>query len=263
MEIRMSLAETVRPTHPPRVPHTTVEGVENWYEPVVVTAEMIGEASCRAATVRKILALYGRLSSDDYTSSLVRFCSKGLDSFGDDWRYSDIVTALHAATAFIKPASYLEIGVRRGRSMAVVASGSPNCSIVGFDNWKPGYAGMENPGPDFVREEMKRIGHSGSLELVKGNSHETVPAYLAAHPSAWFDLITVDGDHTPRGAAEDLATVLARLKIGGAIVFDDICHPQHRELAQVWQDAVGDQTGFSLWNYTALGYGIGIAVRKR
>ena len=30
---------------------------------------------------------------------------------------------------------YLEIGVRRGRSMAMVASQAPDCSMLGFDLW--------------------------------------------------------------------------------------------------------------------------------
>lgn len=247
----------------PRVAGTTVAGVEHWYEPVTLTAEMIGKRSSRPQTVRAVLELYRRLSPDDYVLALTRFYQHGIERYGEDWRYSDIVTALHAASTIIRPTSYLEIGVRRGRSMAAVAVTQPGCALSGFDNWKPGYAGMDNPGPAFVEAEMRRLGHRGTIELVKGNSHETVPAYLQAHPDAWFDLIAVDGDHTPQGAAADLATVLPRLRVGGAIVFDDISHPKHMDLRAVWHRYVGDLHRFSTWEYTSLGYGIGIAVRKR
>ena len=46
----------------------------------------------------------------------------GRGKAGGDWRYADILTVLAAACDLIRPRSYLEIGVRRGRSMAMVAS---------------------------------------------------------------------------------------------------------------------------------------------
>jgi hypothetical protein len=222
---------------------------------------MIGRKASDPGTARVVLALYQILEEDDYIRALKRYYAGGLERFGDDWEYADLVTAAYASAEILRPASYLEIGVRRGRSMAAVGLAAPRCDVVGFDRWTPNYAGMPNPGPDFVRGEMQRVGHRGAVELVSGNSHETVPAYLRAHPDAFFDLIVVDGDHSNSGAAEDIACVLPRLKVGGAFLFDDISHFKHT-LIEVWQHFFVDNPRFSAWEFRDLGYGVGVAVRR-
>jgi predicted O-methyltransferase YrrM len=249
-------------TQAPLSERSAAPGVDAWYHPALLTAGMIGDRSMETSTIRAVLDIYDRLEPDAYLDTLRIYYSRGLDVYGSAWRYSDLVTGLYAASELIKPRAYLEIGVRRGRSMAAVASVSPGCALVGFDRWTPNYAGMQNPGAQFVVQEMHRLGHSGPLELISGNSHETVPRYFEEHPDAWFDLIAVDGDHSPRGAAEDLACVLPRLKVGGAVLFDDITHPKHLDLADVWARACGQDPRFSHWEYGDLGYGLGIAVRK-
>ncbi|HOG45122.1 MAG TPA: class I SAM-dependent methyltransferase [Anaerolineae bacterium] len=203
-----------------------------------------------------------RLEPDDYLRYLSSYCRAGLERFGDTWRYADLGTAVLAAALVLQPESYLEIGVRRGRSMAMVVSACPRCSIVGFDMWAADYAGMANQGPDFVRKEMVRLGHAGELELVSGNSHSQLPVFLGKNPGAFFDLITVDGDHSRRGAEQDLRDVLPRLKVGGVLVFDDICHPAHRYLADIWQRTIVSDQHFATWQYTELGYGVAFAVRR-
>jgi len=131
-----------------------------------------------------------------------------------------------------------------------------------FDMWIADYAGMENPGADFVRDELLRIGHRGPMTFVDGDSHVTVPAYLKLNPDQAFDLITVDGDHSTAGAARDLCDVLPRLNVGGAIVFDDVCHPAHPDLGEIWQDIVVADSRFSSFTYSDCGYGVGFAIRK-
>ena len=133
--------------------------------------------------------------------------------------------------------------------------------MVLFDMWMPGYAGMENPGPDLVRAELARVGHNGGCALIDGDSHQTVPAYFTYNPGINFDIVTVDGDHTDQGAAQDLRNVLPRLRVGGAVVFDDIVHPAHPGLAKVWHELVAGDPRFSSWEFADAGYGIGFAVR--
>lgn len=251
------------PAYPPapNVEQTTVSGVDTWYYPVLVTADMLGRKAADAGTVRVVLALYQMLQEDDYIAVLKRYYGAGLERFGDQWQYADLVTAAYAAAETLRPAAYLEIGVRRGRSMAAVALAAPTCNFVGFDRWTQNYAGMPNPGPEFVRDELKRVGHRGNVEFISGNSHQTVPAYLAANPDAFFDLIVVDGDHSNQGAAEDIACVLPRLKVGGALLFDDIAHFKHT-LIDVWRHFFLDTPRFSSWEFRDLGYGVGIAVRR-
>jgi predicted O-methyltransferase YrrM len=182
------------------------------------------------------------LEPDDYIRYLQAYYQAGLVRFGDAWRYADIVTALLAAAQLIHPQAYLEIGVRRGRSMAMVTATCQDCAMVGFDLWTADYAGMTNPGPDFVEGEMKKLGYRGTLNLIRGDSHQTVPEYFKTNPQAYFDLITVDGDHSERGAAQDLRNVLPRLKLGGVLVFDDVNHPAFPHLGRIWLEGVQGQS---------------------
>src|SRR5690242_78811 len=119
----------------PRVESTTVSGVEEWYYPVIVTANMIGRKAADPGTIRVILALYQILEEDEYIRTLKRYYQGGLERFGDDWEYADLVTAAYASAEMLRPKAYLEIGVRRGRSMAAVALAAPTCDVVGFDRW--------------------------------------------------------------------------------------------------------------------------------
>lgn len=234
----------------------------DWYTPVLIGADVIGEQARSAETLAEVRVLLDRLTTDPYVEYLKAFYAAGAERFGAAWGYADITTVLLAAGKLARPQRYLEIGVRRGRSMAMVVAGNPGCSVVGFDIWQENYAGIENPGPAFVREELARLGHTGPLELVDGSSHETVPAYFAGHPDAFFDLITVDGDHTLNGAAQDLRDVIAHLSVGGVLVFDDTAHPAHPGLADVWNEVIVKDGRFSAWAYDDVGYGVAVAIRK-
>jgi len=234
----------------------------NWYHPVMIGPSPLGEMAVSPACLRQVIQVVERLEPDDYIRYLLAYYRAGLERFGDDWRYADILTVLMGAARLARPHDYLEIGVRRGRSMAMMAATCPSCDVVGFDLWTADYAGMSNPGPDFVRAEMSKLGHTGRLELITGDSHKTLPRFFSEHHDAFFDLITVDGDHSKRGAEQDLRNVLARLKTGGIIVFDDICHPLHPYLASVWQRVIGSDSRFATWQFTELGYGVAFAIRK-
>jgi predicted O-methyltransferase YrrM len=264
-EERAAWAKPVYGKNPARcdaICYQAVPGETEWYPPVMAGVETFSFACASAETLQDALEVMQKLSPDDYTRYLTKFYAEGLKRFGDGWIYADIVTVLLTMSRVLQPKRYLEIGVRRGRSVCTVASQTPSVDIVLFDMWMKGYAGMENPGPDFVREELKKVGHQGKAEFIDGNSHVTVKKYFSDNPDAYFDLITVDGDHTDPGAAEDLADVLPHLSVGGAIVFDDVCHPVHPGLAQVWRTQVADDPRFSAWTFADAGYGVGFAIRK-
>jgi hypothetical protein len=162
----------------------------------------------------------------------------------------------------LRPRTYLEVGVRRGRSLCAVASVVPDCSLLGFDIWEAGYAGMPNPGPAFVHSELDCVGHRGPRELVSGDSHVTLPQRLGGPDAPLLDLATVDGDHSPEGAWRDLCDVLPRLAVGGAIVFDDIAHPDLPGLREVWNALVVSDPRYSSWSFDGLGYGVAFALRR-
>lgn len=242
----------------------TAEGGTEWYPPVMLGAQAIGaELTANAPRyVKAALTLLERLSPDAYGEYVIEFYRRGLERYGAAWGYADIVTALLALSERLRPERYLEIGVRRGRSVCTVASVAPDCSMTMFDMWVRNYAGMDNPGAELVESELVNLGHRGRREFISGNSHETLKAYFKQYPDAYFDLITVDGDHSNHGAAEDIADILPRLKIGGVVVFDDVCNPNVAGLGEVWQRMVGRNPRFSAFTYDDVGYGVGIGVRK-
>lgn len=232
------------------------------YHPLQINRETIKNIVTNPETLRKVINVLNKIDPDDYVKYTIGYYKSGLKNFGNHWCYADITTALLGISQMIKPESYLEIGVRRGRSMAMIAATCPECHIVGFDIWKQNYAGMLNPGPDFIRNEISKFNYKGQLDLIDGNSHETVKKYFTEQPDTYFDLITVDGDHSREGAAEDIADVLPRLKVGGVLVFDDIVHPQHGYLYDVWKFYSRENNRFISWEFDDLGYGVAVAVRK-
>ena len=181
------------------------------------------------------------------------------EKFGPHWRHADLLTALWAAVTINPPATYLEIGVRTGRSVAVVGATAPECAIYGFDLWIPEYGDSPNPGPDFVREELRKVGHTGSVTLLSGDSRETLPAFLREHPDLYFDLIVIDGDKSIFGAGSDYANALPRLKVGGIVVSDDIGIKRH--LRRVWETVVSGDARYRGWQFSGGLAGVAAAVR--
>jgi len=242
----------------------TAEIDHTWDEnyPALIGACQIGEMATSSGCLGEVMRVLDALEPDSYTRYLQAYYAAGRSRYGDLWRYADITTLLYAVSALIRPQRYLEIGVRRGRSSAMVAAASPTVDVVGFDMWVEDYGGMVNPGGDFVLSELKKVGFAGRTEFVSGDSHVTVPDYFQKHPDSYFDLITVDGDHSERGASMDLRVVLPRLKIGGVIVFDDIASPGAGFLRDVWRRYVGDQGRFVSWEFDELGFGVACAVRR-
>ena len=236
----------------------------DYYDPTLIGVATISAALLNAEQVAKARKLYGLLSDDDYTLYLKSYYDAGLKRFGKGWKYADIITVLITLAELLKPRTYLEIGVRRGRSACAVGRFAPRCELTLLDRWKKkNYADMENPGPDLVRKELERVGHKGEKHFVVGDSHQVLQKHLDANPDLYFDLVTVDGDHTAEGAAQDLREVLPRVSVGGALVFDDIAHRKHPHLVEVWKSVVESDPRFASYRFSDLGYGIGFAIRQR
>jgi len=71
------------------------------------------------------------------------------------------------------------------------------------------------------------------IRFISGDSRQTVPAWMAAHPGAQFDYVLVDGAHDEETARIDLENVVDYVAPGGFLVFDDI-GPEGYKLGQVW-----------------------------
>ena len=223
------------------------------------TAQTLGAAAMSEEAHDFLRDVVRRLTPSDTLAAQQFFWEHGRSSFGKYWRYANVLTALWAAATLIRPRSYLEIGVHRGRSAAVVGAVCPTCAIYGFDIWIPEYTGVPNPGPDFVRDELRAAGHTGPVALISGDSRKTVPAFLREHPDLYFDLITIDGDKSVAGVAADFASALPRLKVGGIVVSDDI--PMFPRLERIWDRVIRRDSRYITWEFYDAARGVVAAIR--
>lgn len=146
-------------------------------------------------------------------------------------------TFLMAYARTVHPKIYLETGVRKGGSMSMVLSQSPQTQCIGFDEWPPVYAPIEGwphipATEELVRAQLQDFG-TPSLEFIKGDSKQTLPEFFKARPLFRCDLFFVDGEHSDAGARSDLDIAF---QVADVVLFDDICHPSHPELRKAWSD---------------------------
>lgn len=115
---------------------------------------------------------------------------------------------------------YLEIGVCDGGSADAVLG----CDFVQFailiDPWGKDYGGTGRGSPDYVAKRLERF--KSSIVLLSGISQEFLPKLTAQ-----FDMIYVDGDHSPDVALLDLQESLRLLSPGGVILLDDVDNEHH------------------------------------
>jgi predicted O-methyltransferase YrrM len=232
------------------------------FDPHLVGTKTLANESISNETIIGVLDILNKFESEPCIDFVKKYISTGLNNFGDKWIYADINTVLFAISKNLKIDNYLEIGVRRGRSMGVVCSQAKNVNVYAFDIWIENYTGVENPGPDFVKSEISKVGHSGNITFVNGDSKKTIPDFFQKNPNIFFDLITVDGDHSLKGAKVDLRNVIKKLKVGGILVFDDIASHEHPYLYDVWKKEIKSKERFYTWEYTDNGLGVAFAIRK-
>jgi len=172
---------------------------------------------------------------------------------------------LGAFTLMALPECYLEIGVRRGHSLCMVAHCSRTpITIYGFDLWLQNYADEENPGPDLIRSEVKKFSFKGRLELISGDSRQTIPRFFEQRPPFFcLDMVFVDGDHSAEGARIDLENMIDHVTPGGILVFDDICHPDHMYLQDVWNEVMANRNDFTVRSTHRYEYGWAVAQKKQ
>ena len=198
-------------------------------------ASRIFEAIISPAVKQRVYSIICHLTQDRWLSNDLRNYSSASTQAQSQW--FDILSFLNWYAHDFQPKNYLEVGVRRGRSMAQVLVNSPETEAYGFDMWIPGYAAEDNPGPEFAIAEMEKLGARKPPTLIVGNSHETLPSFFSNPDNPQeFDLINIDGDHSYAGAKMDLDIAFAHLAPGGVLVFDDISHHAHPELTTLWDE---------------------------
>lgn len=175
----------------------------------------------------------------------------------------ELRTALRALARAIQPRRYLEIGVRRGWSMAQVMAEAPTCRVIGCDPWIADYSGAPNSGEQWVRQELWHVVpyFTGRMTFISGYSqHDLAPVIR----DQVFDLICVDGDHTGAGALADLRLCLPKVAREGALVFDDLVNASDVSggltLRNAWEMAQAEFEGFAWREYDGL-VPVGVAYR--
>ena len=184
------------------------------------------------------------------------------DRVTDAWLDNAIIA--HAAAELLRPKRALEIGVRRGFASCAIVTGFDDVEMHLMDSWRPVYSDRPNPGPVLLREQLKAVGHHANAHFHQGNSHILLPQLFGQDPLLKFDLVVVDGDHTESGADADLRDVFPHVAPGGVVIFDDLIHPQHRYLLDLWhrwRDTLAGEFDFA--EYLDDGLGVGWALRRR
>jgi predicted O-methyltransferase YrrM len=234
----------------------------DWYRPIILGPSTVRKYATGPRSHFRVVEILEQLERSIVVNYLLEYYKHGMAKYGDAWVHADIRTVLVSLAELMQPQRYLEVGVFHGQSMAMMGALCPDCEIVGFDLWIPKYAGLDNFGPDFVRKQLERVGHRASVTLISGDSHVTLPEFFAAHPTESFDVITVDGDHTEEGAAQDLMHVIPHLRTGGFLVFDDIAYSGFAHLTRVWSQLVASDPRFITWVFRELGNGVAVGLKQ-
>ena len=231
-------------------------------DPHLLGRETIKNLISNNEVIKEALLILKKLESNHDVEFISEFYEKGLRLYGDKWVYADINTALLGLSKIMDIENYMEIGVRRGRSLCMLGSQKKTANLYGFDMWIEDYHNSPNPGPDFVNKELDKFDFQGKVNFINGDSKTTVPNFFKENPNLFFDLITIDGDHSLKGAYRDIKNVLPRLKIGGAIIFDDISSHEHLYLKKLWTKEIKNKNNFYSYEFTDTGLGIAVGIKK-
>lgn len=127
-------------------------------------------------------------------------------------RYSELV----------RPVSYLEVGVREGDSLIRVLKHARPRRLYLCDDWGRAAGGTGRGSHAHIQALLDERSLNVSPVYLDGDSH-----VLLREVRTTFQMITVDGDHSGPGAAQDLRDCWPLLEPNGFLFFDDIHHPMH------------------------------------
>jgi predicted O-methyltransferase YrrM len=127
-----------------------------------------------------------------------------------------------------------EVGFNCGFSSWAFLSASPSVRVWSFDLANYDYSAA-------AKEHVDEL-FPGRHTLIRGDSHHEIPALAKAQEELRFDVMFVDGDHSPEGARADLRDLRALATPDTVVVMDDIMPWRWygEGPTQAWQDAVDD-----------------------
>lgn len=190
---------------------------------------------------------------DTYLENYLWHYAKRPASFVDTYHVMWIIGAC------LGPTRIMEIGCRTGISIAQLLSAMvlPKLErVVLLDLFNDGFVT-----PELVKLNLAALNLSTEkIEFIKGNSRETLPAFIANNPEQKFDYILVDGDHEKAAARQDLETAAKLVDSTGIILFDDIAE-DGCNLLDVWESFKATHAEF-LYCQSMDGKGVGLGVRR-
>lgn len=129
--------------------------------------------------------------------------------------------------------NYGEIGSHVGNSALCILLSSNTTKVNCFDFPNSGWGGSFNT--NFFLDRILGKYGQGRASLTLGNSH-SIEIKNQIKENGLYDLFLVDGDHSDKGAMEDLEVAYDNLNPGGYLIFDDIIH--HPSLETVFDNFV-------------------------
>ncbi len=141
--------------------------------------------------------------------------------------------ALTSICAWLRPESYLEVGVDGGGSLASVVKASlPTLNrVVLCDIWNPRHFDHGFSTHEHIARMLQEYEYRGEVTYLDGDSRILVPQLPLVET---FDLASVDGDHTFDTCFADLVNCWVRLRPGGVLVADDVTHPVYPGVTRAW-----------------------------
>lgn len=110
----------------------------------------------------------------------------------------------------------MEIGFNAGHSADIFLKNNKDIMLTSFDLCVHNYLNLA--------KEYIDINYPNRHKLIRGNSIETVPKYIADNVGYKFDLIFIDGAHDYNTANMDLLNCMKLAKDTTIVILDDTIH---------------------------------------
>lgn len=141
-------------------------------------------------------------------------------NFNNDWfTYNVVSWKKYLGKYTNKPTKYLEIGSFEGRSLIWSLENTlshPESTATVIDPFLP-EAFWNMTFKDRWDTNLELSGHKAKVNLIQGYSQ----IELRKLPLDTYDIIYIDGSHTPADCLEDLILSFRLLKVGGFLIADD------------------------------------------
>jgi hypothetical protein len=161
-----------------------------------------------------------------------------------------------------KPITYMEIGVWEGMSLCFMLQNvltHPQSKAIAYDP----YLFTHKQSPQEMEAVMSRAIHNTEpwrdrCKLIRGCSADILRLMLRRRgfegiKAGMVDLTMIDGNHNALAVLDDARLVYQLTRVGGHILFDDVCNDIKKydhveEGLAMWKQEMGDKVKF-LWKH--------------